>query len=110
MIVPRVVLLCCVLADVHSFGCDFPCVKEDCEIVRPESCRYGVVNDTCLCCTVCGEEPGRDCGDTIGFCGKGLECFKNFPDGLTAEERRGFPGICRVPISKFEGIVLRIKA
>ena len=101
--VQRLFLLSCVLVGASSLNCFTPC--QNCDSLTPGGCPYGLVDDTCFCCTVCGLGPGEDCGDEIGFCGRGLECYKDYPDGLTDFEILQFPGVCRFIASKLKSSI-----
>ena len=84
-----------------SLSCVFPCNLTNCEALPRSGCPYGLVKDVCLCCTACGLGPGEECGDDIGSCGRGLECYKMFFEGMTLRERLTTPGVCRLAASKF---------
>ncbi|KAI7813624.1 serine protease HTRA1 [Triplophysa rosa] len=76
-----------------------------------ESCFFGVVKDSCGCCTVCAAGEGDACGwRGHGVCGHGMTC--EHPPGRRAAERgtcvcdshepvcgsdgRTYPSICRL--------------
>ncbi|CAM4542978.1 unnamed protein product [Leuciscus chuanchicus] len=73
----------------------------------PEFCYFGVVKDSCGCCTMCAAEEGEYCGERgHGFCGQGMTCEYRTPERGTCvcdshepvcgSDGRTYPSICRL--------------
>ncbi|XP_037778572.1 single insulin-like growth factor-binding domain protein-2 [Penaeus monodon] len=62
------------LASGASYAC--PRCPMECPPLDPASCPFGIVSDTCDCCSVCGKGPGEICSDVEWKCGNGLFCLQ----------------------------------
>lgn len=68
--------------------CPEVCDGSRCPVAPESRCYYGVVKDSCGCCTVCASGEGDICGERgIGLCGEGMTC--EYPAG-----KRRMRGLC----------------
>ncbi|XP_051750003.1 serine protease HTRA1 [Ctenopharyngodon idella] len=72
-----------------------------------ESCYFGVVKDSCGCCTICAAGEGEYCEERgHGFCGQGMTCeYRTSERGtcvcdshepVCGSDGRTYPSICRL--------------
>ncbi|XP_038854328.1 serine protease HTRA1 [Salvelinus namaycush] len=90
--------------------CPEVCDGSRCPVAPESRCYYGVVKDSCGCCTVCASGEGDICGERgIGLCGEGMTC--EYPAGkrrvrgscvctlsepVCGSDGRTYPSMCRL--------------
>ncbi|KAL7638945.1 UNVERIFIED_CONTAM: hypothetical protein RMT77_010479 [Armadillidium vulgare] len=68
-------ILCNIITSTEAVSCE--CDFAHCPVVDNTSCKRGVTQDVCGCCTICAGDVGEHCGGPWGLfgnCGEGLEC------------------------------------